>query len=131
MGAQRRGILTALYLSPDQRKWKCIEDAARADARHRLANLALAVTAYKLKNNKYPAKLDDLVPAHISAVPVDPFDGKPLRMTVADGGPVLYSVGPDGKDDGGAELDKSEGKTGDITFCLGPAWQIRRAKSKR
>jgi hypothetical protein len=46
-------------------------------------------------------------------------------MLGADGGLVLYSVGPDGKDDGGKEFDKDT-KLGDITFCLGDAYKARR-----
>jgi len=76
---------------------------ASTDARTRLARLAVAATAYQLENKKYPATLDDLVPDFIAAVPVDPFDQKPLKMTTADGGLVLYSVGGDGIDGGGVE----------------------------
>jgi hypothetical protein len=49
----------------------------------------------------------------------DPFDGKPLKLAVRDGHPVLYSVGPDAKDDGGAPFVGAT-KTGDITFTLKP-----------
>lgn len=101
-----------------------------ADARARLARLAVAVTAYQLKNKKYPATLDNLVPEFITAVPVDPFDKKLLRMTPADGGLILYSVGGDGVDGGGVEKARGQGAVeGDLTFCLGPAYAARRGQS--
>jgi hypothetical protein len=34
-------------------------------------------------------------------VPLDPYDGQPLRCRRLKDGVVAYSVGPDGKDDGG------------------------------
>ena len=35
--------------------------------------------------------------------PIDPFDGQPLRMIQRDGELVLYSIGKDGRDDGGLD----------------------------
>jgi hypothetical protein len=35
----------------------------------------------------------------LSAVPADPFDGRPLRMLLRDGELILYSVGKDEMDD--------------------------------
>ncbi|MCP4377762.1 MAG: hypothetical protein GY794_16495, partial [bacterium] len=53
-------------------------------------------------------------------IPIDPFDGKPLRMARdKNGGVILYSVGPDIKDDGGQTLGNGK-TTGDITFRLAP-----------
>jgi len=43
-----------------------------------------------------------------------------LRMARSDGAIVLYSAGPDAKDDGGTPWNKQE-KTGDVVFRLGPA----------
>ena len=40
-------------------------------------------------------------------VPIDPFDGKPLRLTTKDGAIVVYSVGKDQVDDGGAGSPES------------------------
>ena len=96
-----------------------LEQIGVAEVRVHLSNLALAATAYKAKNGAYPASMDALTPDYIAEIPVDPFDGKPLRMAAVDGGLVLYSVGPDGKDDGGAEEK-------DITFVLGSAYDERR-----
>jgi hypothetical protein len=119
----RKGSLASIVLPSLLR---ARHSATEAEARARLARLALAATAYQLRNGKYPATLDELVPAFVDAVPVDPFGGRPLRMTAADGGLVLYSVGGDGTDDGGAEERRGMGGLkGDVTFCLGAAYGAR------
>jgi hypothetical protein len=44
-------------------------------------------------------------------MPVDPFDGQAMRMKKRpDGSLVIYSVGADGKDDGGV-VDSTDSKT--------------------
>jgi hypothetical protein len=76
----------------------------RSIAELRCAAVMLAVERYRLEKGAWPNSLDDLVPAYLSKVPVDPFDGKPLRYRRFDQGVKIYSVG-DGVDDGG-EIDK-------------------------
>ena len=51
----------------------------RAIARLRCAATACAVERYRLKYGKLPKDLNALVPEFMDKVPVDPFDGKPLR----------------------------------------------------
>jgi hypothetical protein len=72
---------------------------------------AIATERYRLANGKLPDKLDELVLAYLSAVPTDPFTGQPLRYKKLAKGYVVYSVGEDGKDDGGDEKK-------DITFTV-------------
>jgi len=91
--------------------------AAGGDARHRLATVAVAMAACRAKTGKYPAALPELVPEYLAAVPLDPFDGKPLRMKTSADGIVLYSIGPDFTDDGGKDMNDKDSK-GDITFHL-------------
>ena len=43
------------------------------------------------------------MPLYLNAVPADPFDGQPLRFKRLSKGYVIYSVGSDGRDDGGKE----------------------------
>lgn len=63
---------------------------------------AIALKRYQLKHGNLPPTLDALVPEFVPAVPLDPVDGKPLRYRPnRDGTYLLYSVGPNGKDDGG------------------------------
>jgi len=85
----------------------------------RAARTALAVERYRLAHDRLPGTLDELVPQFLDAMPKDPFDGKPLRYKLLEKGYMVYSIGPDGKDDGGKE--KVEGKQdalADITFTV-------------
>ena len=50
----------------------------------------------------WPAALSDLAPETIAELPVDPYDGAPLRYRVLEGTPTIWSVGPNKIDDGGA-----------------------------
>jgi hypothetical protein len=108
------GIVSSLSLPAVQR---CVTLATRADAGHRLAQLALAALAFRAKKGAFPARLDELVPAHLGRVPLDPFDGKPLRLKRDGKDLVLYSVGPDGIDDAGNPWSE-EHRRGDIVFRL-------------
>lgn len=61
-----------------------------------------------------------LVPQFLDAVPVDPFDGKPLRYRIDADKIVIWSIHENMTDDGGV-LVKPEGKKGatpDIGFRL-------------
>ncbi len=110
----RRGLLTSLiipYLN------NCVRTAAETDGARQLARLALAVVAYRSKYGKDPDKLDDLVPEYVERVPLDSFDGQPLRLKRGAKELVLYSVGSDLKDDGGAPWDAGK-QEGDLVFRL-------------
>jgi len=50
----------------------------------------------------WPAALTDLAPETIAELPVDPYDGAPLRYRVLEGTPIIWSVGRNKIDDGGA-----------------------------
>jgi hypothetical protein len=78
----------------------------QAKAELRCAAAALAAERYRLARGSWPKSLDDLVPDYLPAVPADPFDGKPLRLARLPDGLVVYSLGPDGTDDGG-KIDRS------------------------
>ncbi len=84
---------------------------ARAIAALRAAKIALAIERYRLAKSGLPDSPDDLVPKLLDAVPSDPFDGQSMRYKKLEKGYVVYSVGEDGKDDGGDEKK-------DITFTV-------------
>ena len=71
-----------------------------------LITAKFALRAYQQEHAAYPATLQELVKAGILArVPMDPFAlNMPLRYQRRGTGYALYSVGPDGKDDGGIPL---------------------------
>ncbi len=64
-------------------------------------SVALAASRYRLAHGRLPDRIEDLVPEYLPAVPRDPFDGLPLRYRRTDEGAIIYSVGPDGVDNGG------------------------------
>jgi hypothetical protein len=84
-----------------------------------LASARLGLTVIALEqfraahDNCYPSALSELTPGCLSAVPLDPFDGQPLRYRTKGSGYTLYSIGPDLKDDGG---ERKTAKGGDILF---------------
>ena len=72
--------------------------------RSRLAVVALAMKLYEADHGRLIENLAELVPDYLPAVPVDPFDpnGGPVRYAPSARWPVLYSLGPNGTDEGGA-----------------------------
>ena len=73
----------------------------RLHAELKCARAALAAEQFRLTEGRLPQSLDELVPDYLDAVPVDPFDGQPIRLAVIDKGIVVYSIGDDLIDDGG------------------------------
>ncbi len=77
----------------------------KADTENALLLTTLALRAYRLDHGAYPLTLAGLAPGYLQAVPADPFAlSGPLRYKPLGARYVLYSVGPDGKDDGGAAI---------------------------
>jgi hypothetical protein len=95
---------------------------AKGLAQVRTAQTALAVERFRLAHENLPETLDEIVPLFLSAVPLDPFDGQPLRYHRLVMGYVIYSVGSDGHDDGGrekaADWKSGDKTTYDITFTV-------------
>ena len=91
--------------------------AAKAQARTRLADVALAAHRYRLANGRLPAALDELAPDFLPSVPLDPFNGEPLRYLSTNDGFVVYSVGVDRKDDGG-RYDKAQPENFDLGYLI-------------
>ena len=61
----------------------------------------VACKIYKNQTGRYPDNLETLVPNILGKLPIDPFTDKPLIYRLQDGGVLIYSVGANGKDDGG------------------------------
>jgi HEAT repeats len=79
-----------------------LAQAAEAEAERRILITALAVERYYGKYKHYPETLQPLTPEFLKSAPVDFMNGQPLHYRVTQGGHfVLYSVGPDGTDNGG------------------------------
>ena len=78
-------------------------------------HLAIAIERIRIKRGKIPETLTDLVPDFIAEVPQDIYTRQPMIYRRKEtGGFLLYSVGPDRRDDGGTiDPNKSEVKQPD------------------
>lgn len=89
-----------------------------ARVRLQVVDTALAVEQWRMKHGRWPNALDELVPEVLKAVPEDPYSGTPLSYLRTERGVTVYSVGPDGNDDGGAAEYSLPGGGGDLPFHL-------------
>jgi hypothetical protein len=85
--------------------------------------VALAVERYRRKHGDWPAALTKLTPELLKEVPLDPFDGRPLRYRQVEDGAVVYSVGPDGRDDGG-RFDRANPERAGTDLGVG-LWDVK------
>ena len=97
---------------------------AQNRALHRAAEVLVAATRFRIATGGLPESAAALVPAHLPAVPRDPFTvDAPLRSRRTDDGRlVVYSVGLDGEDDGGPPprgSDRPEGND-DVGLAIAP-----------
>ena len=65
---------------------------------HQLKDIAISASGYLEAKGSYPDRVDELVPAFLETVPIDPYDGKPFKIKKVPGGLDIYSTGPDPKD---------------------------------
>lgn len=77
----------------------------RTEQSQRNLKIAFALAAYRANNTGYPEKLSDLTPKYLDAIPDDIFSGKSLIYRVEKDGYLLYSIGINGKDEGGRWFD--------------------------
>jgi hypothetical protein len=78
-------------------------DIDRTTAERELTRLALALALHRTDQGHVPATLGALVPAHLPAIPQDPFSGAPFVYRPASDGKSysLHTVGSNERDDGG------------------------------
>jgi hypothetical protein len=92
---------------------------AAFEARRRAVLVAIGIERFRLAHQgKIPDKLDDLVPAYLPTVPLDPFDGQALRYRRMEQSFLAYSIGSDGEDNDGKEHVRGNVKQTDITFIV-------------
>jgi hypothetical protein len=68
-------------------------------------HIAFALASYRGDHEQYPMTLAALAPKYLEQVPGDIYSGKKLIYCRTETGYVLYSVGVNGKDDGGRWRD--------------------------
>lgn len=85
---------------------------------------AVAVERFRLAHGHWPDRLEDLVPAYLSKLPIDPFDGQPLRFRRLKDGVIIYTIGEEQTDDGGVRVRIKAGTPDrDVGFQL---WDAER-----
>jgi hypothetical protein len=105
-GAWARGLEQRPELAPiaiiaphyERVVWSTNRLRARLDG----VQAAVALELHRRETGAWAGSLSALAPRYLPTVPEDPFVAGPLRVTVGEGGVVVYSVGPDRDDDGGA-----------------------------
>jgi hypothetical protein len=92
----------------------------RSKARLRGTQCLVALRRWQLEHTDEAPDLETLVKAAgMTSIPIDPYSGKPLRMGSDVGKQVIYSVGPDGKDDKAeVEWNWAQKGLGDFIFRL-------------
>jgi hypothetical protein len=111
-------------LVPAVRKVQSAQD--RAEQVERNLHVAFALAAYRRDEGRYPARLADLAPKYLAAVPDDLFAGRPLVYRPSEAGYLLYSVGANGKDEGGRWTD--DDPPGDDLRVRMPLPELKRPK---
>ena len=97
-----RGTYQLLFLP--ERLCAAAKTLNRCEAsRLRLAVLAFALAGYRSDHGRYPPSLKDLSPAYIAEIPKIPLPTR-SRLSHSGHGYLLYSVGPNGRDDGGRNM---------------------------
>lgn len=71
-----------------------------------MARTAVAIERFRLTKDALPRDLATLVPDYLDQVPIDPFDGQPIRYRRTIPGYRLYSVFEDGQDHDGKGKDE-------------------------
>ena len=104
------GILTSMVVPALGAVFKA---QTRSVAHHRAATALVAATKERLETGAVPETFDELAAQLVPPASRDPFTAdQPLFMKQTDDGLLVYSIGPDGEDDGGPVApgaDKVEG----------------------
>ncbi len=90
-----RTMLWMMLPAFEQAQYRVIRGELDAEA----TVIVCALRAYTLTNGHPPEQLSELVPGLLPAIPIDPYDGKPLRYRREGKNWVVWSVGSDKKDD--------------------------------
>ncbi len=96
---------TSLGMMPDDLALQMRVQHVEREAQMAVLRAWVDVLRYQKDTGSYPPSLKALVPRYLEAVPIDPFGGAtrpPLIYHKTASGFLLYSLGPNMKDDGGA-----------------------------
>jgi len=99
---------------------------AGIQARMEVTRTAAAILLWKAKHGAFPRTLQEA----LSAVPADPFDGKPLKYRREGQGFVVYSVGTTGKFDGDTPDKKPASSDAVFRYPLPPYSKVEPPAAK-
>jgi ABC-type transport system involved in multi-copper enzyme maturation permease subunit len=77
-----------------------VRNYQQMQAHVRCAIVMVAVERYRLAHGRWPGSLTELAPEQLQHIPLDPYSGRPVGYRRLADGVVIYSVGPDGSNDG-------------------------------
>jgi hypothetical protein len=97
--SERMGEMLVAHLLPVLESFR--HPDARAAANAELLKLAALLAAYRANHGSFPAQLSELIPDYVAQLPLDFFSGEPPVYKPQANGYILYSVGVNGRDDGG------------------------------
>jgi hypothetical protein len=117
--ASNLDVMSGLWLPSHERMVRAF---LRNQAWMRCSYVAVAVERFRRSHGRWPDSLAALVPEFLQELPADPYNGLPLKFRRLADGVVIYSVGPDQKDDGGKLDRKNPTASGtDLGFQL---WDV-------
>lgn len=100
-------LIQLLDSEPDRSLAQSLKSADQHAVYLAMAETGLALAAYRAEHDEYPEDLAALTPRYANKLPVDPYAlDKPLCYRRQTSGYLLYSVGPDGLDQGGGESER-------------------------
>lgn len=92
---------------------RATETAIKGETERQMTLAALALTRYQLRHGRLPETLAALIPEFLAVAPGDPMGGNSLSYRPRPNGTfLLYSIGLDGRDDGGDPRPGPGGKPG-------------------
>ncbi len=80
---------------------RALRQGEQFDQQRNAAMVVIAVELFRRREGRLPETLAELTPAYLPTVPVDMFDGGPLKYRVDGDSFIVYSIGNDYMDDGG------------------------------
>jgi hypothetical protein len=92
-----------------------VEAEERDHSMARLDEAAFVLAAYRARHGGFPESLADLGDEEAGRLPTDLFSGEPFRYKREGEGFLIYSLGPNGRDDGGkvSFLDRAKAGKGE------------------
>jgi hypothetical protein len=130
MGLRKYQFLFSAAIIPNV--LKASQTVVKNETQRRLTVVAIALKRFELVHHRLPASLPELAPEFLAAVSIDPMSGQPLRYRLnADGSFVLYSVGEDGRDDGGDPNPPQPVSQFDLWSARDAVWPMPAVAPKR